>query len=340
MPTRRDVARLAGVSPSTVSRVLNDNGYVAAEVRERVHQAIKELNYVPNRLARSLRTQQCRQIACITPSISNSFYHEIVAGIEETALENGYTFSLYSLTYEKRNYLEVVLSGFYDGLILLAPYEIEKIISLEELAQRLPICLYCDRERHPSLPHVYVDLRQAMRRNVEHLIQLGHRQIVFLGYVFHRPEDNPRFLGYMDAMRAHGLTVPDGLIRFIPEYQDTLSYGHQMVKELIEGGNRCTAIVATNDLFAVGAMRALIEHGLKVPDDVSLTGVDDLEIASLVTPTLTTIRIPKKRIGNLLMRQLLAQIHGDTAVVKASEVPTELVLRESVRALDAARSDG
>lgn len=334
------MARLAGVSPSTVSRVLNNNGYVAPDVRRRVHQAIKELNYVPNRLARSLRTQQCRQIACISPSIGNSFYYEIVAGIEETALENGYTFSLYSLTYEKRKYLEVVLSGFYDGLILLAPHEMEKITSLDELAERLPICLYCDRERHPFLPHVYVDLRKAMRQNVEHLIQLGHRRIAFLGYVFRRPEENPRFMGYMDAMREHGLPVSDDITRFIPDYQDTLSYGYQIVKDLIKSGNRYTAIVATNDLLAVGAMRALVEHGLKVPDDVSLTGVDDLEIASLVTPTLTTIRIPKKRIGNMLMIQLLAQIHGDTTTAKASEVSTELIRRESVRALESTQSDG
>ncbi|MCL6631170.1 MAG: LacI family transcriptional regulator [Alicyclobacillus herbarius] len=332
MATRRDVARLAGVSPSTVSRVLNDNGYVAEDVRKRVHAAIKELNYVPNRLARSLRMQQSRQVACITPSISNSFYLEIVAGIEETALAHDYTFSLYSLTYEKREYLEVVLSGFYDGMILLAPYEMEKIIPLKELAERLPVSLYCDRERHLELPHVYVDLRSAMRECVNHLISLGHRRIVFMGYQFSRPAQNPRYLGYRDALKAHGIELDESLTRFFPDYQDTLTCGYQTVCDLLESGLNFTAICATNDLIAVGAMRALVEHGRKVPDDVSLTGVDDLEIASLVTPTLSTIQIPKRQIGNLLMEQMLSQIHGDGGVPRTTEVGTTLVLRESVGA--------
>ncbi|MCL6626024.1 MAG: LacI family transcriptional regulator [Alicyclobacillus shizuokensis] len=332
MATRRDVARLAGVSPSTVSRVLNDNGYVADDVRKRVHRAIEELNYVPNRLARSLRMQQSRQVACITPSISNSFYLEIVAGIEETALAHDYTFSLYSLTYEKREYLDVVLSGFYDGMILLAPYEMEKIVALSELAGRLPVSLYCDRERHPDFPHVYVDLRRAMRECTEHLISLGHRRIVFMGYQFSRPTQNPRYLGYQDALEAHGIPLDESLTRFFPDHQDTLTCGYQTVCDLLDRGCSFTAICATNDLIAVGAMRALVEHGLRVPDDVSLTGVDDLEIASLVTPTLSTIRIPKRQIGNVLMEQMLAQIHGDAAAPRAVEVSTTLVLRESVKA--------
>ncbi|UOF88711.1 LacI family transcriptional regulator [Fodinisporobacter ferrooxydans] len=330
MATRQDVAKLAGVSPSTVSRVINENGYVAEDVRKRVKQAIQELNYIPNRVARSLRMQKCRQIACITPSISNSFYHEIVMGIEEIALENGYTFSLYNLTYEKREYLKLILEGFHDGVILLQPSEVEKILPLEQIAKHLPISMYCDRREVAAIPHVYVNLRRAMRKNVSHLIRLGHRDIIFLGYEFHAPEENPRFQGYVDAMNEFGLPILPHHQQFIPDLKDTLTVGYQKMIEFLERGMTCTAVVASNDLLAVGAMRAFTERGMRVPDDVSITGVDDSEISRLITPSLSTIGIPKQEIGNLLMRQLLDQINGMQTVYPAIEVSTELIMRESV----------
>jgi DNA-binding LacI/PurR family transcriptional regulator len=333
MPTRLDVAKMAGVSQSTVSRVLNDNGYVAHHVRDRVQKAISELNYVPNRLARSLRMQECKQIVCITPSISNMFYSEVVAGIEETTLENGYTLSLYNITYERREYLKVVLEGFYDGLIILAPVELKKIMDLEEIAKYLPTSLYWDQEVKPAIAHVCVDLRDAMRKAVSHLIQQGHKEIVFLGYQFKSQSENPRYQGYIDAMNEYGLPVLPHYTQYMEELNDTLTTGYRKVKEFILQDLPFTAIVAANDLMAVGAMRALMESGKQVPHDVSVLGVDDIELSSLVFPALTTVSIPKRKIGNMLANQLLAQINGKENIASSITFNTDLIIRESVRSI-------
>jgi DNA-binding LacI/PurR family transcriptional regulator len=330
MPTRLDVAKMAGVSQSTVSRVLNESGYVSRDVRIRVEQAISDLNYVPNRLARGLRLQECKQIVCITPSISNMFYSEVVAGIEETTLEHGYTFSLYNITYEKREYLKVVLEGFYDGLIILSPVEVKKIMDLDEISKYLPTSLYWDQDERPAIPHVYVDLRKAMKDAVTYLIEQGHKDIIFLGYQFESQLENPRYQGYIDAMKGNGLPILPYYTQFMEQLNDTLTTGYQKIKEFVNQDLPFSAIVAANDLMAVGAMRALTESGKRVPQDISVLGVDDIELSSIVSPALTTVHIPKRKIGNTLAKQLLAQINGNKEMTASVVYPTQLMIRESV----------
>lgn len=327
--TRMDVAKRAQVSPSTVSRVLNNNGYVSAEVRKRIEQAIKDLNYVPNRAARSLRLQQYRQIACIGPAVGNLFYNEIVSGIEESALEAGYTLSWYHLTRERIDDIQVILQGFYDGIIFLAPYDIDDILDLSDIAKRHPISLYEDRGKTYPVSNVFVDLRAAMRQSVEYLVSLGHRRIVFMGYEFQDPEENPRYQGYVDALQNRGLEVNQELVQLIPNHKDTISYGHDLIRSVIESNVFFSAVVASNDSMAVGALRGLNESNLEVPRDVSVIGMDDIELANLVTPALTTTHIPKQEIGNHLMELLLQQIEHKRQGIARIELPTQLVIRES-----------
>ncbi|GMA63822.1 LacI family transcriptional regulator [Alicyclobacillus fastidiosus] len=328
--TRIDVARRAMVSVSTVSRVLNNSGYVSAEVRQRIEAAIKELNYVPNRAARSLRSQHYRQVACIGPSVSNLFYNDIVVGIEETALEYGYTLSWYHLTRERIKDIHAIMKGFYDGIIFLAPFDIEDLVDLADIARRTPTCLYSDRGKSYDIPYVFVDLRAAMRRNVEYLISLGHEHILFLGHEFHDPTENPRYQGYIDALQAHGFSLREELVQLIPNHKDTISYGHDLVRGLVEKGVFFSAIAASNDSVAVGALRGLREAELQVPEDVSVTGCDDIELANLITPALTTIHIPRQEVGVKLMELLLGQIHNEHTGGKHVELPTRMVIRESV----------
>lgn len=331
MATNRDVARRAGVSPATVSRVLNESGYVAADVRERVNRAIADLNYVPNRLARGLRKQHYGQIACVMPSIRNPFYHEIVMGIEEVGLTNGYTFSLFNRITKKEDYLKVILEGFYDGIIFLSPFEVEKVYDIAEIGRTIPTVVYDDRGHPFQVPHVYLDLRKTMNTNVSNLIRDGHEEILFLGYEFADEFDNPRYQGYIDAMAQHGRTVSPELLRFIPDFGDTLSGGYECMRGILAEGLRFTAVAASNDLLAIGAMRALKQHGVHVPDDVSIVGVDDIEMSRLVTPTLTTARIPKHQIGDQLMNLLLRQIKGELIEETVIEVETEYIARESTK---------
>lgn len=328
MATRVDVARRAGVSPTTVSRVLNENGYVAADVRERVLQAIKELNYVPNRMARSLKMKRCGQFTCIISSLSNPFYHEVLLGIERAALERGYTFSLYNVTRDREAYMKLILEGFYDGLMVLTPYEVMNVVDLKELSRKIPVCIYKDRSSDFGLPHVHVDLYRAMRRNVEYLIELGHRDIAFLGeYDDH--EENPRYAGYLDAMRDHGLVAGDPLVQLVPYLRDTMSAGYERTAAMLDQGIRFTAIAASNDLLALGSIRALAERGVRVPQDVSVIGIDDVELARMSTPALTTARIPKADVGARLVQLLLDQVEGVASGPRSVELQTELIVRES-----------
>lgn len=235
MVRRIDVAKRAGVSPSAVSRLINENGYVAAEVRERVNKAIKELNYIPNKMAQSLRMEQCRQIACVIPSSSNPFYHDVVMEIEETALDHGYTFSLYNMTSERQEYLKLVLEGFYDALIFPSPFEVSTFFNIEEIVSEIPICLYCYRQIDYVVRHVYVDLRKAMKRNVDWLIETGYRNILFLGQELdiESKMTSPRYEGYIVSLREHDMSTSPHLTHFVPNLKDTLIVGYERVKSLI-----------------------------------------------------------------------------------------------------------
>ncbi|MBA9028709.1 MULTISPECIES: LacI family DNA-binding transcriptional regulator [Bacillaceae] len=331
MVTRREVAQKAGVSPSTVSRVINNNGYVAIEARERVEAAIAELNYIPNRAAQNLRMKSYKQIACITPSITNSFFTEMFVGIEEMALERGYSLSLYNITKEKKNYLKQVLEGPYDGMILLASYEISAIMDFDKNELHMPLSLYLDRVLETDIPHVFIDLNKVMKQSVEHLIQRGHKEIIFLGHYFDNDIENARYEGYESAMKAHHLPIKDYYKKYIEMYDDKLTTGYAAIKSLLENGQSFTAVAASNDLLAAGAMRAIIESGKKVPDDISVIGVDNIELANIVTPTLTTMNIPKREIGRILVEQLLDQLLNEKKVKSIIEADVTLIERESVK---------
>lgn len=227
--TRKDVARHAGVSESTVSRVLNNHGYVDAMVRQRVLQAIEELNYVPHKLARSLKTGRTQDIACITHSITNPFYSEIVLGIEEEAYRRGYSFSLFNRDLTQRDYHQALRRQAYDGLIVLSPVEWTKVVELQSHLNGLPVMVYWDWLHGPEIPSVSVDLEGAMAAAVRYLLELGHRRILFLGHEAEFPVQNPRLLGYLSAINATGVPVDPHLIQGIPRWEDSLEIGRAHV---------------------------------------------------------------------------------------------------------------
>lgn len=329
MVTRKDVALRANVSTSTVSRVLNGNKHVSEKAKIKVLKAIDELQYVPNQAARGLRTKRYKQFACITPSITNSFFSEILAGIEERSLEKGYALSLYKIAAEKET-LDILRQNLYDGLIILAPFKLREIISLEELAKRYPLSLYWDREEEISIPHVYIDLKLSMEKAVKYLISHGHTKIVFLGHKYHNISENPRYLGYLKAMKENNLHVENYFINLFENYGDTLTEGYLQVKRLLDNDLSFSAVAASNDLLAAGAMRAITKSGKKVATDISVIGMDNIELSNMITPPLTTINIPKYEIGVALVNQLLDQIGGKQQFNKIVKFNVNLIERESV----------
>ncbi len=329
MVTRNDVAKKAGVSPSTVSRVINNNGYVATDVRLRIMNAIDELNYVPNRIANMLRSQKSSQIACVTHSIANPFYNEILLGIEETAYENGYSFSLFNANFEQYDYKRAIRESMFDGLIVLSPAELLKLLEASPLAEELPTVVYWDYSGESPYSHVFVDMEKAMETSVTYLLQNGHRQVLFLSYEFMIPEENPRFQGYISALARQRLTLDARMVVMCKRWDDTLASGYEKMKEFLKTSVPFTAIAATNDLLAIGAMKALAEAGLRVPDDVSVTGFDDVDITNYIAPALTTVHIPKRQIGQELVKMLLDKMEGKPSTTKLT-MPTQLIIRESV----------
>jgi DNA-binding LacI/PurR family transcriptional regulator len=174
-----------------------------------------------------------------------------------------------------------------------------------------------------------VNLKLAMKRNVEALIQQGHRRIIYLGQEWDLQLEGSRYQGYIESMADAGLEVLPDMTQLVPNLLDTLMVGYERTKSLAAVTRDFTAIVASNDLLAVGAIRALVESGMRVPSDVSVTGIDDVEIARLMTPTLTTTRIPKREIGNTLVMMLLDQIRNEHTANSSIEFSTEIIFRES-----------
>jgi DNA-binding LacI/PurR family transcriptional regulator len=329
MATRKDVANRAGVSETTVSRVLNDNGYVEARVRQRVMQAIQDLNYVPHKLARSLKTGKTQDIACITHSVTNPFYSEVVLGIEEEAYKRGYSFSLFNRDLNERDYYEALRRQAYDGLIVLSPVEWTRVADLQTHLNGLPVIAYWDWLDAPAIPYVSVDLEGAMASAVEHLISLKHERVLFLGHEAELPMQNPRLLGYQRALERAGIPLDRRLVQGIPRWEDSLTAGYEHVTRVLQERYSFTAIAAANDLLAIGAVRALHEQGFAVPDDISVTGFDDIEMASYIEPSLTTVQLPKRDIGRVLATQLIEQIEGEPEPLVHCLLDSHLVVRRS-----------
>ncbi len=332
MPTRHDVAKKAGVSPSTVSRVINRNGYVAQDVRLKVEKAIEELSYVPNRIARSLRLNASMQIACITHNITNPFYSEIIVGLEYVLFQRGYTLSLYTSNFTEKDYRRTVGERMFDGLIVLSPVELSRIAEIKKIQGTIPFAVYWDFMNALTVPGVTLDLRAAMKQATQFLIKFGHHNIAFLGHETRREEENPRFLGYLDAHKEYNLPIQESLVLTTASWADSPQFGYEKMITVLNDKVSFTALVASNDLLAIGAMRALYENGLRVPDDVSVIGFDDLDIAQFVTPALTTIRMPKRQIGEELGHLLLQEIDGSRAT-KSVILHSKLIERETVRSL-------
>lgn len=337
--TRQDVASKAGVSPSTVSRVVNGNGYVAQDVRFRVERAIEELSYVPNRIARSLRMNESMQIACITHNITNPFYGEIILGLEDVLFQHGYTLSLYTSNFTERDYRRTIGERMFDGLVVLSPVELSRVVQLKSLHDLIPMAVYWDFMNESPVSSVTIDLRSAMKHATQYLLERGHRRIAFLGHETIRVEENPRFQGYLEAHTEANVSVQPELILTTPAWGDSTEFGYQKLGALLLAETPFTGLVASNDLLAIGALRALYERGIKVPDAVSVIGFDDLDIARYVTPALTTVRVPKRRIGEELALLLLDELRGESFGSSVT-LGSEFIARETVRSLLSGKSPG
>jgi LacI family transcriptional regulator len=339
--TSRDVAKLAGVSQSTVSFVLNNSKKVTIsdETRERVLSAAKQLNYVPNVFAKGLKTNVSKLIGLMVPNITNPFYPLLIQSIEEYAATNGYNILLCN-THRKieneRFYLNLLAQKSVDGIIyLFAPSFPEE---LKELSNSLPIVVIGDRDDNKDLDTISLDSFKSGQFMIRHLMELGHERIAFISGSFTSTSlsKRKRLEGIIHEMKKHKLDKfliikEDANEREIYDSTYEIEVGTSLALELLKN-NKVTAIVGANDMTAFGAMTAIQKLGLKIPDDISICGFDNIFLSKMVIPNLTTIDnyIPQR--GRLAMDILLDKLsssHNDMPQVCKVEYEPLLVVRES-----------
>lgn len=333
-----DVARLAGVHPSTVSRALHRSDLpLRVETRQRVLAAVERLEYRPSAIARGLRLQRTKTLGMLVPDITNPFFPPIIRGAEEAARDRGYEIVLCNTddTPERENALLRLLRERQADGVLLATSRMTDATVATVRRERFPFVLVNRGSRVSADLSVEVDNERAASSVVAHLVALGHRRIAHIAGPFSTTTGAERAAGYRDALLALGVPPEPDLVVEATAYSDAAGYAAAM--RLLPA--RPTAIFAANDLLVLGALRAAREAGLVVPRDLSLVGVNDIPLVGLIDPPLTTVRVPGREMGQLAARMLIGLLEGEPLRRKRVLVEPTLVVRGSTAA-PVARHEG
>ena len=325
--TLAEVALAAAVSPMTASRAMNNRSGVSRATREHVLKVAAELGYVINRAAQKLSGGKSHIIGIIATDLDNEYNSGLVAGASDAAWESGYETLIYlHVEREKRPSGSVIqmLRQISDGLIAILPLEFGY---LGELAStHIPIITVDHRGEHAEFPSISTDGYAGAREAIKHLVELGHRRIAYIGGDERLASARDRRRAYLDTTAQHGLGCDADLV--LPG-DFTQHCGFVAASHLLALAEPPTAIFAANDLSAFGAIMAIREAGLRVPDDISVIGFDDIPTAAQFFPPLTTIRQPIRQVGRSAVNTLLALIAGIDAASPQVTLPTEIVLRAS-----------
>ena len=323
------VAERAGVSPSTVSRILNGTAVVSDEKRAAVDEAIATLGFVPNPVARGLAGGRTLSIGVVTQAIDSPFYGAALRGIEQALGDVGYSplfMSGHWHTDEEARCIDVLRSRRVDGLIVLTGRLSDT--ALRSVARSLPVVVTGRSLKAPNLFALDFDNREGARQATQHLIDLGHRRIAFISGDVDHPDAVERQQGYLQALEAAGIK-PDPALLLPGNF--TEHSGLLAVERLLDTRTRFSAVFAANDQMAFGAALGLYRRGKRVPDDVSLVGFDDVAGALYMVPPLTTVHNPIQEIGQLAAAAMLSLLAGDRPQL---DVPApRLIPRESTRAV-------
>lgn len=327
--TLLDVARLAGVSASTVSRILNGTAKVSDDKRLAVLAAIEKMHFAPNQMAQGLKKGRSMTIGIVVQDISSPFFDETLRGVDDGLKGTGYASVIVSGHWnaeEEIDRIRLLLARKVDGIILLSG-RIDDAAILQFAGHR-PIVSTGRTLDTPSALGFKLDNEQGAHAAVRHLIELGHRRIAFITGPANNNDADERLQGYQRALREADIGYEAGLVM---EGDFHEAGGLLAMNRLFDSQQQFSAVFAANDLSAYGARLCLYRKGIRVPDDISLIGFDDLPGSSYTTPPLTTIRQPLYDMGRIATTSLLGLINGDT--VKAAIPPLELVVRETTRRL-------
>ncbi len=321
-----DVAKRAGVSVATVSRVLNSSPSVSDKTREKVLGVIDEMGYNPNGIARNLRMQQTKIIIVILPSITNSFFAKVVRGIEDMGHIKGYNVLLCTTGNIKERellYLDMLKSRQADGVIFMT-----STLAKEELEEfgRLYPCVQCNEYIEcDNIPYVSIDNIKAAQEVTEHLIALGHKSIAMISEPT-TVSAAMREKGYKNVIERHNIKSS------IIEYGNySFNSGYKAAKKILEKDKSVTAIFSVSDIMALGAMRACMDMGLKIPEEMAVAGFDNVKMSTMFRPELTTISQPQNQLGETAAGMLIEKIENSGKTPENIFMPHRLIIRESTK---------
>jgi LacI family transcriptional regulator len=331
MTTIREVAKLAGVAPITVSRVINNSGYISEETRQKVAAAVAELGYVPNSLSQSLRWKQTGMLALVLTDVTNPFWTTVARGVEDAASEAGYHVILCNTDespVKQEEYLTALLQKRVDGILLVPA--LDKLDDIQRAqALNVPLVVLDRRLAQPVVDAVRCDSEDGAYRLTRLLLERGHRRIALLTGAEHVATASDRVDGYRRALRAAGI-AEEGEIVIHGGF--SLESGLAMAQQALALDPRPTAIFAANNFIALGLLKTLRAASLRVPEDISVVGFDDLPSSLLIDPFLTVAAQPAYEMGAQATKLLIKRLTGSGAESPQEIVlPVEIVERKSVR---------
>jgi DNA-binding LacI/PurR family transcriptional regulator len=330
-PSIKDIARLAKVSHPTVSRALHNSPLVNVQTAAMIRRIADEAGYRASAVARGLVTRRTRTIGLVVTTVADPFASEVVCGIEQTANDHGYSVFLadsHADPDREKKVVQALGERRVDGIIVTSSRVGALYMSLLK-EMRVPILLVNDQHEGEFVHSVMIANVEGMCAAAEHLIGLGHRRIAYLGDRFGYQSDVERLAGYESALRAAGIAA---MAELVVRGDGKPEAAMAAMETLLRLDDPPTAVCCYNDMSALGAMRQVRAHGLRVPEDISVAGFDDLFFAGYLQPALTTVRQPMRRMGEMAMESLLRLMAGGESVVQI-RVGAELVARESTAAV-------
>lgn len=327
--TIKDVAKEAGVSLMTVSRVINNKEHIASATREKVQAAIKKLNYMPNLSARNLVLQKADFLGLVVPDISNPFFGDLVKASEKIAKDRGYSVILGDSDGDvtaETEYIEAFRGRMCEAIILVAPRVEDSV--LQELNSKIPLILVDRKIDDEEIIQVYLDNAAGAYSAVKHLLDLGHRRIGFVMGPENVPNSHRRKAGYIDALKEYGLEF-DSELEFQGEFK--VETGKEAFEKFVTMKDPPTAVFNSNDLMAFGFVIAARDAGYSIPEDFSVVGFDDIFLSSLMEPALTTVRYPFVEMGTQAINMLLDSFDTNRKVTMNENLKHELIIRKSTR---------
>ena len=325
--TIKDVAELAGVSRQTVSRAINDKGEISPATKERVMDAVEQLGYRPNRLAQGMVTQRTRTVGLVVPDITNPFFPEVARGVQDLARLNEYNVVLCNTDSgpeEEIKTLESLMAQGVDGIITFGNME---EVELQRFADKFrPLILINRSIQHPNINLLLVDNARGAQLAVDHFANQQHRHIGMLTNTTTSHSNMRRVQSFQQAIANYQLPFDE---RYIVEAPANLEGGYQATRQLFDIIPEITAVFTYNDLMGIGALRACRDMGKQVPDECAIIGFDDIQLAAMVTPSLSTIHVDKYNIGQTAMERLLEMLEKPDTIFPPINLNVELILRES-----------